>query len=114
MKLIYFRAAAAAVARVRKINSRQGYRFESKAHNYIFVDDDYAANANDDSFLSLTLFTRTNQENEAPLWTMSTNIFFFNPGLFLFIFVLFSLQFQQYKLKQHKWYLGFEPAAAGW
>ena len=37
-----------------------------------------------------------------------------NPGLFLFIFVLFSLQYQ-YKLKKAQMVcLGFEPGAAGW
>ena len=37
-----------------------------------------------------------------------------NPGLFLFILVFFTLQFQ-HKLKKAKVVcLGFEPAAAGW
>ena len=37
-----------------------------------------------------------------------------NPGLFLFIFILFSLQFQ-YKLKKAQMVcLGFEPRVSGW
>ena len=41
-----------------------------------------------------------------------------NPGLFLFILVLFSLQFQLYQLYESKKAkmvcLGFKPRAAGW
>ena len=53
-----------------------------------------------------------------PIITNAQNSFFkkkwANPGLFLFIFVLFSLQFQ-YKLKKAKMVcLGIEPGATGW
>ena len=37
-----------------------------------------------------------------------------NPGLFLFIFVLFLLQFQHKLKKACMVCLGFQPRAAGW